>query len=260
MESNRKTWVLAALAVGAIATVLLLPPIRQWADYHDFADTRTFWGIPNALNVLSNLPFLGAGVWGLGILARSRGSFRHPGERGPVGVLLLSFILVTLGSGLYHWSPNDRTLFWDRLSLGLVFGSFLGITVMERISLRGGALLFVPLVTASAASVVHWAATGDLRFWVLAQGGAILGILVLIVFFAPRYTGDRALLGVVALYGLAKAFELLDGPIYRMGHLVSGHTLKHLVGAAAGCLYVGILGRRQPAQPLQSLVARGTGA
>lgn len=48
---------------------------------------------------------------------------------------------------------------------------------------------------------------------------------------------------VFGLYILAKAFELQDAPIYELGHLVSGHFLKHLAAGAAasvidGCLKV----------------------
>jgi hypothetical protein len=34
-------------------------------------------------------------------------------------------------------------------------------------------------------------------------------------------------------YVLAKLFELLDGPIYSLGNIVSGHTLKHITAALA---------------------------
>ena len=37
-----------------------------------------------------------------------------------------------------------------------------------------------------------------------------------------------------AFYVLAKALEALDGPIFELGHIVSGHTLKHLAAAGAG--------------------------
>jgi hypothetical protein len=38
---------------------------------------------------------------------------------------------------------------------------------------------------------------------------------------------------VLGLYGLAKFFELGDAPTYRLGGVVSGHTLKHLCAGAA---------------------------
>ena len=41
----------------------------------------------------------------------------------------------------------------------------------------------------------------------------------------------------LALYGVAKVFEMSDGPIYHALGIVSGHTLKHLTAAAAvGCV------------------------
>ena len=45
---------------------------------------------------------------------------------------------------------------------------------------------------------------------------------------------------------LAKALELLDKPIFRAGHLVSGHTLKHLAAAAAGYWILRMVQKRQP--------------
>ena len=47
-----------------IITFLFVEPIPQWPEYRQFADDRTMLGIPNALNVLSNLPFLLIGVSG----------------------------------------------------------------------------------------------------------------------------------------------------------------------------------------------------
>jgi hypothetical protein len=35
----------------------------------------------------------------------------------------------------------------------------------------------------------------------------------------------------MGFYVLAKAFEALDRQIFQLGHLVSGHTLKHLAAA-----------------------------
>ena len=51
--------------------------------------------------------------------------------------------------------------------------------------------------------------------------------------FPARYTHGEYLVGVIAIYGAAKVFEALDRPIYSMGHLLSGHTLKHLTAALA---------------------------
>ena len=65
-------WLLLALAPGSLLLILLLlAPIPQDPAYHLFADTRSFMSIPNALDVLSNLPFMLVGGYGLWI-CRSR--------------------------------------------------------------------------------------------------------------------------------------------------------------------------------------------
>src|SRR5215472_4894151 len=49
--------VFSALMVVSLAALLLVPPIPQDQSYHQFADQRTIFGIPNFWNVVSNLPF-----------------------------------------------------------------------------------------------------------------------------------------------------------------------------------------------------------
>lgn len=55
---DRTAQVLLGLALAAWVAVFLLPPIPQDPRYHLFADARPLLGVPNGLNVLSNLPFL----------------------------------------------------------------------------------------------------------------------------------------------------------------------------------------------------------
>jgi hypothetical protein len=59
-------------------------------------------------------------------------------------------------------------------------------------------------------------------------------VLLIVLLFPPRYTRGYDLAIIVGFYALAKALETLDKPIFSIGHLVSGHTLKHLAAAAAG--------------------------
>ncbi len=66
---SRKEWLLIGISLlCGTGTFVFIEPIPQWLEYHQFADNRTMLGIPNALNVLSNLPFLIFGLWGAGIL------------------------------------------------------------------------------------------------------------------------------------------------------------------------------------------------
>jgi hypothetical protein len=242
---------LGALGLGALAVTLVLPPIAQWADYHDFADARAWGLLPNALNVLSNLPFLVVGGLGLWYLRAPSESFGESGERGPTAVLMLSFVLVGVGSSYYHWQPDDSRLVWDRLGLALIFSSILGITLIERVSLPWGRRLFLPLLGAGVASVLYWHlgtlhGQGDLRYYALVQGGAVLAVPLVILLFPARYSGGRELLVIVALYGAAKVFEIADRQVFQAGHLVSGHTLKHLLSGLAAWRYLRMVRVRRP--------------
>lgn len=73
---------------------------------------------------------------------------------------------------------------------------------------------------------------------------------VLVLLIAPviraRYTRNWDFFVVFALYALAKIFETFDRRIYSLGHIVSGHTLKHLAAAAAGYWILRMLQKREP--------------
>ncbi len=55
---RQRTLLLAALAVAVVLAMAFVKPIAQPPEYHAFKDARAVLGIPNFLNVVSNLPFL----------------------------------------------------------------------------------------------------------------------------------------------------------------------------------------------------------
>ncbi len=65
MSHRLRIVVLGAITVAVGIAVALLPRIPQSLDYHNFADRRTFLTVPNCFNVISNAPFLLAGMWGM---------------------------------------------------------------------------------------------------------------------------------------------------------------------------------------------------
>ena len=66
MQSRIKILLIISTAILAITiTFIFVGPIAQDPDYHKFADTRKIAGIPNAFDVISNLPFVIAGFWGM---------------------------------------------------------------------------------------------------------------------------------------------------------------------------------------------------
>ncbi|MBV8890706.1 MAG: ceramidase domain-containing protein [Acidobacteria bacterium] len=219
--------VLAGLMAASIAGLALLPKIPQDQAYHLFADQRSLVGIPNFWNVVSNIPFMVVGAVGL---AR----FRDDAAR---IVLFLGFFLTGIGSAYYHWDPNDATLFWDRLPMTISFAAILSLVVQERVAARIGSFLLWPMLVIGVASLLAWLWTDDLRLYFWAQFFPGVALIALFALYPARYTHAHYWLIAAGLYALAKLFEFTDYPIYSLGHLLSGHTLKHL-SAAAACFVI----------------------
>ena len=214
---------ISLLAAASLFGLLLVPPITQDQSYHQFADQRTLFGIPNFWNVISNLPFIAVGAAGLR-------RFHHDPA---TVVLFLGIFLTGFGSSYYHWNPNDQTLFWDRLPMTLCFMAIFAAAIEERVSARAGAILLWPLLATGVFSLLLWNWTGDLRLYVWVQFFPCLALPLLFVLFPAKYTGTYLWVIAAALYALAKLFEFYDAAIYSAGSILSGHTLKHFAAAAA---------------------------
>jgi hypothetical protein len=229
---------IALLTLAVVLAVLVLPPVPQPEQYHNFADQRAFLGIPHFLNVVSNVVFLLVGGTGLRRLLRDGTAFVHSRERWPYAVFFVSILLVGLGSGYYHLAPDNDRLFWDRLPMSLAFMSLLSAVLVERLGVRVGLRLFPGLAAVGPLSVLYWILTeqagiGDLRFYGLVHFYPVLLIPLLLWLFLPRYTRGQDVLVVLALYGTALGSEWLDRQIFSLGGWVSGHTAKHVLAAMA---------------------------
>jgi len=233
---------LIALALALATASLLLPPLAQPLTYHAFADRRAFLGIPNLLDVTSNLAFLVVGLLGLRLLIRRGGPdavrFIDARERLPYMALFLAVMLTCFGSIYYHLEPDNLRLTWDRLPMAAGFSAFLAAMIAERITVRTGVRLLLPFLVAGMGTVWYWrwsAAQGAENLWpyLAVQGYSFLAALLLIGLFPPRYTHGRLIVLALCLYAMALVGENLDHQIYSVGQLVSGHTVKHLLGATA---------------------------
>lgn len=236
---QRAWWLLVITAVAA-AALWQHGPIAQWAHYHQFADARAWWSIPNAANVLSNLPFLWAGCWAAMQLARC-------GERGAAGNAWMCFAAAVactaFGSAFYHWSPSNGTLVVDRLPIAWACASLLCALLAERVhpsfaraTPLTGALLFATV------SVAFWWWTesqgrSDLRLYAAVQFLPMLLVPAALALRLPP-TSASAVAGrdwciVLVLYAAAKLLEGADEHVLTAIGWLSGHTLKHLLAAAA---------------------------
>lgn len=245
-----------ALAALAAAWGLFSPPLLQSQAYHLFADTRGLLEVPNAGDTLSNLAFLVVGALGLAFLWRERAAdsgerFRSPREMRPYWVFFVGVALTSAGSAWYHLAPDDASLVWDRLPMTIAFMSLLAAVVGERISVRAGNALLVPLVVLGIASVVYWrwselAGLENLRPYLAVQFGSIAVVLSIAALYRSRYTEGAAIFALAAAYGIAKLLESFDREVYAFSHWVSGHTLKHLAAAAGVYFLLLSLQRREP--------------
>ena len=194
----------------------MIGPIPQDQAYHRFADSRAFLGVHNFADVASSLAFVLVGIAGVFLLWRGGAArFSSPDEWRAYGWFFCAVALTGLGSAYYHLAP--------------------------------GATLLIVLAIAGAASVLYWRAFDDLRPYVLVQFGSLAAIVVLCAWLPSRYSHGWIIFAVAALYVLAKLCELRDPAIYQFTRgSLSGHTLKHLISAAAIAGLLWWLAFRQP--------------
>lgn len=250
---SAKSTVLVILTVTLLIVVFSLRPIRQSLDYHLFSDQRTIFGITNFWNVLSNLPFLVTGVIGLILLNKTLVS---KVIKWIYCFLFLGIALVSFGSGYYHLNPNNDSLVSDRIPMTIVFMSLTAASISEFISSKAGIYLLFPLLLLGVGSVLYWhfmelQGRGDLRLYGFVQFYPMLFIPLVMILFRTnqKNNGVKELIWVVVWYIIAKIFEYFDYQIYYAGHIVSGHSLKHLA-AAVSTWYLVLLFKNKYAENL----------
>ena len=255
-ERRTRFGLLAAVSLVFGTAIWFAPRVPLGAEYHHFADHRTMLRIPNCLDVLSNIPFLIVGGWGLiWLLQKSaKASFVRPGEKLPYFVFFAGVALTGVGSAWYHLSPDNARLPWDLLPMACCFMSIVDTVIIERISLKAGLWLFAPLLALGIASVAYWSYTeaqgrGDYRFYLFVQFFSPVLVAMVMLLFPARYTRTDYLAIAFGFFLMAKLLEGFDQPIYRLAK-VSGHSLKH-IAAALSCYWIlRMLQQRHPIEVL----------
>ena len=242
-QSRWRYFLLAIVAIGSVALMLSSPPIGQDLQYHEFADRRDFFGIPNFWNVVSNIPFLLVGIAGL------RFCLGHELRSGRSAwiALFAGVALVSVGSGYYHWDPKDATLVWDRLFITIAFMGLFVALLGEHLSARLAHVLLVPMLLLGLCSVLYWRAFGDLRLYLWVQLITLLTIPLIVVLFRAGYTRRSLLLAALGWHALAMVSELYDREFFAFtGDLFSGHSVKHILAATACFTILWMLRTRKP--------------
>lgn len=233
--------ILLIVTAAGLTTTVLTPPFPQDPHFHQFVDTRPLLGIPNCMNVISNLSFIVAGVMGLASLSR-----RGNGLAQPLTYMMLAYcvslLLVALGSIYYHLSPTNHSLLWDRLPMTITFSLFFCLVLASHFSMRLAHGLLLPMLLTGTFTTLYWyytetAGAGDLRFYAAFQFLPMLLAMLILLLFPSRTLKKPALAMTLMLYVLAKLAEITDADIYTLTGFISGHTVKHLL-AATGAWYV----------------------
>jgi hypothetical protein len=214
--------ILLILSILVLSGMMISSPIEQNSEYHNFSDTKSFFGVPNFWNVISNLPFAIIGFLGLSKL----NSIATPKTQ--YLIFFLGIICVSIGSGYYHWNPNDSTLVWDRLPMTIVFMALVSIIISEFISSKHGRLILYPAILVGLLSVVYWMIFNDLRFYAMVQFYPMVAIPVILIFFKSKYNLTIGYWLLLLAYVIAKVLEYYDVQVNDSLAYISGHSLKHI--------------------------------
>ena len=224
---------LAAMSLAVGVGLLAWGPIPVDAASHRYADDRAWLGIPNALNVVVNLPLFWLGVWGW-CATRSNGwprPLRVPWQ----GFHLLA-MTVALTSALYHAAPSDTLFVVSHVGQASAFAMLTLGMLAELVDARFGS----SAACVSAAAAVALAGAGivyagrldgaiDMRPLVLVELVPVLLIPAGALSLRGQHTTASNWLVVLMLYASAKLFDLGDAAILRLtAGLISGHSLMHL--------------------------------
>lgn len=205
-------------------------------------------GLPHAENVLTNIPFLLVGVWGL--FRFRRYTINSNVERLCWLGFLIGVAATFFGSSYYHLAPDNLRLVWDRIPIIFSFVCLFHAILAERVSEKFVMKSLLPLLILSISTVIYWYITetrelGDMRAYILVQLLPMLLIPFILKWYTPRYSHGWMILLVGLWYLLAKVFEGLDAFVYGLNGYLSGHGIKHLIAALACMQVVWMLEKRK---------------
>jgi len=233
MKLNHKLIFLFCISIISIVVVFSMKPIAQDENYHNFIDSRTFFNIPNFNNVISNIGFILIGCFGF---TRAKITTK---KNNLLYFLLGGILLTGIGSGYYHWHPNNTTLVFDRLPMVIVFMTFFTFIITNYINTKNLKILLTLLLGTGIASVLYWSYTesigiGDLRPYALVQFLPLLLIPIILLLFKKKNNNTYYIFPVLGFYTLAKLSEHFDEFISTISNeIISGHSIKHLLAAMA---------------------------
>jgi hypothetical protein len=234
---------LAALTLATLVGLLAWGPVPLDANVHHYADQRRWLGLPNAGNVLANLPLLLVGLWGWRVTLAS--GWPEPLRRAWAG-----FHACVVGgsaiAAIYHVAPTPAGYVLAQMAMS---GAFVLLTlgmlaerVHDRFGANPGATAAALVGIATLAALASGVATGsgaDLRPFLLLQLIPVLLIPAGALSLPGTHTRPADWLLMLVAYAAAQGFDLADAAIHAATGWIGGHALMHLAlaGVAAQLAY-----------------------
>ena len=195
-----------------------MDPIPLPQSYHDFADKRTFLGIPNAMDVFSNIAIAIPAIY----LLQKQNKF---------SLLSVHILVLSIASTYYHLQPSDDRIFWDMMAVSTTHVVIASFFIEKEYA--------IPLYIASILSVVYWKSTDDLRPYIV----ILVGIPIYLFLLLHKNKKITNYLYLIILFNsLARVTEHNDHSVYKLtGNQISGHTMKHIFGGIVSWLTILVL-------------------
>jgi hypothetical protein len=244
-----RNYILVLVTAVMITGLLIKEPVAQDQHYHCFADCRHIGGVDNFWNVLTNLPFLIFGVYGLIRFFRSD---LKDNNKSAYFCLCAGVILTSFGSGFYHFIPDNFSLMFDRIPMTIIFMSLLSLVISSSLHEKTGRLLLLPLLSLGISSVVYWYGSelhgmGDLRLYAFVQFYPLVIVPLMLWLYPSQTISGKYLLAATIIYVIAKFCEYSDYGILNLTGFISGHSLKHLFASMAVWMVIkAVMTRQRP--------------
>lgn len=229
-------YVIFCFSIVLIGYLFFQNPIHQDLGYHNFAEQRLLGHIPHWGDVLTNLSFAIAGI----MLLKFKNNLEYySGQKLLFKFYIFSCFALCVGSGFYHWNPNNFGLLLDRATMLMGFSLILldtsiryGVFKHRNLCSKIAGIQFLFLIT-----LIPWVKYDRLELYVLAQFFvmSVMPLLALKNYF-EQGNQYKHILFMFVFYSLAKFFEHYDQFFFDLIHF-SGHSIKHICYAIALYLF-----------------------
>jgi hypothetical protein len=226
-----------AMALAAIVGLVAWGPVGLVPHMHHFVDEGPWLGVPNGINVLSHVPLIPIGLWGIWRVSRLPSN--EP-LRWIWGCFFLCQMLATLGGMYYHRAPGDAAFIWDQVPKSAACSLFAFAFLAERIDRRfGNPIAIATALSASLLGGIWWLYSlhhdglGDLRPLIWLEMLPVLlvatGAWTLSGHLLSRQDWMRSQISFV----VAQTVDWTDGAVFDLTHqTIGGHSMRHLALAA----------------------------